>query len=71
MNTPTATFHDIWAGPVPAHVVAFKTTRKGERVVRYRWQRVDGNHCCSVVYLTPAAAAAAKRRDARFSNVVA
>ena len=41
----TAMYNDIWAGNVPAHVVAFTTTRKGQRVTRYRWQRVDGQSC--------------------------
>lgn len=65
----TATFKDTWAGAVPAHVIAFKTTRNGARVTRYRWQRVDGMHCCGSTFTTVAAAVAAKLRDARFADV--
>lgn len=71
MNTPLATamFADIWAGHVPARVVAFRTRRAGQTVTRYRWQREDRLHCCGSTFTTVAAAVAAKLRDARFVNV--
>lgn len=65
----TALFYDIWAGNVPALVVPFKTTRKGQRVTRYRWQRVDGLHCDSRTFITIQGAVSALARDRRFSNV--
>lgn len=68
--TATALFHDIWAGHVPAVVKPFKTKRNGVAVIRYRWEREDGLHCCSAVFQSVAGAVAAKRRDQRFSNIV-
>lgn len=65
----TAMFNDIWAGLVPAVVKPFRTKRNGQTVVRYRWARVDGMHCCGGVFTSVEAAVAAKRRDARFSQI--
>lgn len=65
----SALFMDTWAGPVLATVQPFKTTRNGQRVTRYRWQRADGLHCCAAVYTSPEAAVAHKRRDARFADI--
>lgn len=70
MTTPTAINRDIWKGDVLCHVAAFKTTRNGQRVTRYRWQRVDGMHCHSGVFTSPEMAVAAIRRDARFSAIM-
>lgn len=33
----TATFDDTYAGFVPAFVEAYKTKRRGQAVIRYRW----------------------------------
>ena len=68
-SLPSALFLDPWAGPVLAFVKPFATKRNGQRVTRYRWQRQDGLHCCGVVYTSPELAVAAKRRDARFTDV--
>lgn len=67
----TATFKDIWAGNVAAELREFKTTRRGQRVTRFRWQRVDGMHCDSRAFQTISGAIAALARDARFCDVVA
>jgi hypothetical protein len=37
-----ATFTDIWAGPIAAQLVPFRTKRRGETVTRYRWQSANG-----------------------------
>jgi hypothetical protein len=66
-STTTAFFNDVWSGPVEAFVAPFRTKRKGATVTRYRWQRQDGQHCCSSVFTSLEQAVAAKRRDARFS----
>ncbi|TIR24015.1 MAG: hypothetical protein E5X34_13245 [Mesorhizobium sp.] len=70
LSLATAMFSDPWAGLVPAHVVAFTTTRKGRRVTRYRWQRVDGQSCGGH---TPAVSVDVAVRgvswDRRFSDV--
>ncbi len=65
----TAKFNDIWAGNVDAQVLAFKTTRRGERVTRYRWVRVDGQGCGYNAFPSVARAVAAVRLDRRFSDV--
>jgi hypothetical protein len=70
-STPTALFLDHWFGPVLCHIEAFKTKRRGERVTRYRWHRVDGMNCHSGVFTSPERAVAAVRRDQRFQNVEA
>jgi len=66
----TATFHDTWAGEVPASLVPFRTTRNGQPVIRYRWTRADG---LTTGYASPfktvAGAVARIRADRRFSNV--
>lgn len=67
--TATALFNDVWAGKVLAVVKPFRTKRNGQTVTRYRWQRADGQHCCGGVFTSVEFAVAAKRRDARFSNI--
>lgn len=65
----TAIFHDIWQGAVACRVEPFTTKRKGERVTRYRWRRVDGQGVGHLPFRTVAGAVAAAMRDQRFSDV--
>ena len=41
-HAATATYLDIWAGPIPALLVPFRTKRRGVTVTRYRWQGEKG-----------------------------
>lgn len=67
----TATFRDTWAGNVAARVVPFKTARRGERVIRYRWQAENGMSVGGFgsPFVTVAQAVRAAQRHALFSNV--
>lgn len=66
----TATYSDTWAGNVAAHVEGFKTKRKGETVMRYRWTRANASiGIWSAPFTSIANAMAAAQRHPAFSNV--
>lgn len=65
----TATYRDIWAGDIAATVEAFKTTRRGQRVTRYRWTSATQSLPLAV-FATVSGAVAYAERHACFSNAL-
>ena len=41
----TAWYQDVWAGVLPAYLKPQRTTRRGERVIVYRWVTDRGTVC--------------------------
>ena len=41
----TAFVQDVWAGTLAAYLVPFKTTRRGQRMIAYRWITDRGSPC--------------------------
>lgn len=62
----TATFNDPYAGETPVHLVAYSTSRRGKRLVAYRWTPAITGHRPQ---LSVERAIAVARLDRRFSNV--
>jgi hypothetical protein len=68
----TATFTDTWFGATEMKIETLKTSRRGERVIRFRWAPVNASGCITtglVTYSTEAAAIQAAKRHVSFSNV--
>jgi hypothetical protein len=76
MKIPTATFQDTYFGATKMALVPVKTTRRGARVIRFRWEKVaDAVGCITTgfagTFPTIGAAISAASRHASFSNVAA
>lgn len=71
----TAIFTDIYAGPTEMKTEAFKTSRAGIKVTRYRWISASPSGSCITTGFSPAGftseaqAVASARRHRGFSEV--
>jgi len=68
-NMPTAHFHDAYAGWIDARVEPFVTTRRGNRVTRYRWITARGGCGFAGSFASPIKAVLAATRRHDFANI--
>jgi hypothetical protein len=65
----TAFYSDPYAGQLAAYLVPFKTTRRRDRVVSYRWQTDRGGQCGVLATQNVAALVAYACRSPHFTDV--